>query len=212
MIHDSQTWKNELENDLDDIRDFYKNTVLDYDEKYEEGEVDEEREMTDVSYVKLEKFAIYSAIVIRKLIEADKISDELMSKVVSIEVLKKKDNTKVTLFNGYEVEELYEIENPEKSTISLKTLTDTIIHSFHFMPKYDWKKVEETLPDDDVENWENNGLLGIYLSSDKSKEQRLIFLDINHYFEAVENVIKDHIYYIQWNEDGVIIKKSSKPK
>jgi len=212
MIHDSTVWKNDLENELNNIIYFFKNTDLNYDQEFEENNDDdvEERDMEDVAFIKLQKFAIYSSIIIRKLIEANKISDELLSRNFPVKIFKRQNLEKVTLWNGYEIEKLYDIQNPERSSISIKDLTHSIIHSFHFIPYYNYQKFEEDLPDDDIESWEIINIAGIYFSSDKTKNTHLSYIDFKKYLYMITCVLNDFIIFIKYKE-GDIIKKSTKP-
>ena len=76
MIYDSGIWKLELKEEIKTIQAFIETTDFNYDEEFEESEDPEleERDMLEVAFIKLQKFAIYSSIIIRKLIEANKIA------------------------------------------------------------------------------------------------------------------------------------------
>lgn len=211
MIYDSGIWKLDLKKDLQEITDFFKETDLNYDEQFESSDdlSIEERDIKEVAFIKLQKFSIYSSIIIRKLIEANKISDELLRENFAITIYKKISDKKITTWNGYEIETLYDLDNPQKSNISLKDITDYLIHSFHFMLSYDWYKIDESLPDDDCDNWKVNGLLGFYFSSDRSKNTHISYIDLNTYFKIITKAINDNIIQIEYL-DGEIVKKSSK--
>ena len=199
MILDSEIWKNDLKKETKKIKKFFAKWDF------------EEDDSIDKPFITLQKFSIYTSVVIRKLIDVRKISDELLSENFSIENYKKTDSTKVTKWNGYEIEKLYDLELPLKRNISIKKLTDYLIHSFHFMPKYDWKKFDPEIENEDAENWYNNGILGIYFSSDKTKNESLYFIKFNDYLNIIEKVISDHIIQIQYIE-GEIVKASNKSK
>lgn len=207
MIYDSGIWKQDLQNEIESISVFFDETDLDYDEDFEEDPTREERDMMNIAFIKLQKFVIYSSIIVRKLIESHKISDEFMSLNFPLKTFKKFDQTKVNFLNGYEIETLYDLDKGFTKSISLKALTDILIHSFHFMPKYDWQKIDDELPDEDYENFYNNGLLGFYLSSDKTKSKELSYLPFLKYIEILNDVINDRIIYIERNfEDEIIVK------
>jgi hypothetical protein len=208
MIYDSGIWKDDLQTEIRAIRDFFDEIDLDTDQEDEEDPSLEERDMIDIAFIKLQKFIIYSSIIVRKLIEADKISDELLAQNFPVYAFKKFDKTKVNLFNGFEIEKLYDLENETKKSISLKNLADTIIHSFHLMPKYKWAKYDDELFDDEYENYNNDGLLGFYFSSDKTKSRELLYISFLSYLNILEEVIKDNIILIGRNSDGDIILKS----
>ncbi len=211
MIYESGIWKLELRKEIEELRTFLSETNLNYDAEFEEAEDTnaEERDMIEVAFIKLQKFAIYTSIVVRKLIEANKISDELLACNFPITTYPKSDNVEVTFMNGYEIEKLYLLEEPTKASISLKKLTHLLIHSFHFMPKWNWQKIEDDLPEDDIENWEVDGLLGIYFSSDDTKDEVLSYIELGTYLKALDCVTKDLIRQVQISE-GKVIKKSTK--
>jgi hypothetical protein len=211
MIYDSGTWKAELSKDLIGLKKFFEETDLNCDEEFEESQDTEidERNMGDVAFIMLQKHAVYNSIIIRKLIEANKISDELLSKNFSIKSFKKIDNTEINFDNGYEIETLYDLESPLNYNISIKNLSHILIHSFHFIAKFDWQKIELDLPEEDVENWNNNGLLGFYFSSDKTKDLNLFYITFIQYCSIVQDVIDDFIVRIE-RVDGKITVKSNK--
>ncbi|MDN3668245.1 hypothetical protein QWY93_02735 [Echinicola jeungdonensis] len=211
MIYDSSVWKIELKKDLEEIRDFFKETDLNYDLEFEENDdsEQEESEILTIAFIKLQKFAIYSSIILRKLIEARKLSDELIGKNYPIKTFSKQSDEPISIFNGYEIEKLYELNNPTTKNISIKMIAHRLIHSYHFMPKYSWIKIDESLPDEDAENWEVQNLEGVWFSSDKTKDSELSFIEIDIYFKIIEDVINDFIVHIEYNGDGQIVKKSS---
>lgn len=199
MILDSEIWKNDLKKETKKIKKFFAKWSF------------EEDESIDKPFITLQKFSIYTSVIIRKLIDVRKISDELLSENFSIENFNKTDGTKVTKWSGYEIEKLYNLESPIKVNISIKKLTDYLIHSFHFIPKYDWQKYDPKIEDEHVKNWYNNGILGIYFSSDKTKNESLYFIKFNDYLNIIEKVISDFIVQIEYRE-GEIVKASNKSK
>lgn len=211
MIYDSSVWKDELKKELEEIRDFFKATDLNCDQDFEESDDSEleEREMLSIAFIKLQKFAIYSSIILRKLIEARKLSDELIGKNYPIKTFRKQTDDPISIFNGYEIEKLYDLDSPIASNISIQKITHLLIHSYHFMPRYSWIKVDESLHDEDVENWEVQNIEGIWFSSDKTKDSELSFIEIELYFKIIEDAINDFIVHIEYNRDGQIVKKSS---
>lgn len=211
MIYDSSVWKDELKKELKEIRDFFKATDLNCDQEFEESDDSEleEREILRIAFIKLQKFAIYSSIILRKLIEARKLSDELIGKNYPIKTFRRQAEDPISIFNGYEIEKLYDLDSPIANNISIQKITHLLIHSYHFMPRYSWIKVDESLHDEDVENWEVQDIEGIWFSSDKTKDSELSFIEIELYFKIIEDAINDFIVHIEYNRDGQIVKKSS---
>ena len=211
MIIDSQIWKYELKKEVNDIKHFFDNT--NFEDEFEESEIldddtiEEYEEVYNKAFIKLQKFAIYTSIVIRKLIEANKISFELLGENFSIISYEKNLNEKITNWNSYEIDKIYYLHSPQKVNISIKDLVDKLIHSFHFMPKYTWEKTDISLPDEDSENWLNNGFEGFYFSSDKSKNKELLFISLEKYIAIIEKLNSDCIVR-QIYEGGKIVVNS----
>lgn len=63
----------------------------------------------------MQKFFVFSSIIIRKLIEVEKISDEAKSNSVKISIHEKINENKITIFNDHKINEFYDLENPKIS-------------------------------------------------------------------------------------------------
>ena len=212
MIIDSNIWKKDLSNEIVRITDYFKRIDFEKhnDEEYEDDDDDDdENDLYNQAFIKLQKFTIYTAVVVRKLIESNKVSDELIAENFSIHKFDKKTKRKVSIIDAYEIEKFYDLENPIKINTSLRLITDRFIHSFHFMPKYDWQKIDETKNEVDSENWSNKGLIGIYISSDNSKEKYLEFIELKTYIAILKKVLSDRVMSMQLIE-GKVVKKSNK--
>jgi hypothetical protein len=196
MIIDSKIWKYELKKEIQKINLFFESADFNNDiepEENPENELSEYDEIGNKAFIKLQKFSIYSSIIVRKLIEAFKISDELLSENFSIISYPRIFDKKINRLNSFEIEEYYDLEFPSKTNTSIKNLTDKIIHSYHFLPKYNWTKIISELPDEDSENWRNEGIEGFYFSSDKSKNIELNFISLNQYINFLEKINSDFI-------------------
>lgn len=196
MIIDSKIWKYELKKEIQKINLFFESADFNNDiepEENPENELSEYDEIGNKAFIKLQKFSIYTSIIVRKLIEAFKISDELLSENFSIISYPRIFDKKINRLNSFEIEEYYDLEFPSKTNTSIKNLTDKIIHSYHFLPKYNWTKIISELPDEDSENWRNEGIEGFYFSSDKSKNIELNFISLNQYINVLEKINSDFI-------------------
>ena len=201
MIYDSYVWKKTLKNDLKQIKSF----LLKYCSK------DNGSKSNDEAFIRLQKFFVFSSIIIRKLIEADKISDEAMANSVKISTHEKNNENKITFFNDHKIDEFYDLDNPKKGTMSIVNLTNSFIHSFHFMPDYDWKVIDENLDEDDYENLKLEKLNGVYFSTDKTKDKTLNFITFEDFEKIINLIIKDNIVSMEWI-NGKFTKKSSVEK
>lgn len=209
MIFDSGIWKEDLKTELESLRHFLDITDLNFDAEYEETEDSEDRDVYEVVFIKLQKFTIYTSIVIRKMIESKRLSDELeqMSFAVSVHPKIIEDIVnKYSLSEG--IETIYDYNNSTESTINLKKLTDMLIHSFIFQPKFDWHIDDESLPDDEAELIASK-VLGFYFNSDWSKDKHLYCIDLDTYFEIVNIVITDRVVYYSTDVKGNVLIKSS---
>jgi hypothetical protein len=118
MIYDSYVWKKTLKKDLKQINTF----LLKYYSKNDNGS-----KSNDEAFIRLQKFFVFSSIIIRKLIEANKISDEIMTNSVKISTYEKINEKEITFFNDYKIDEFYDLDNPKKGTISIVNLTNSFI-------------------------------------------------------------------------------------
>lgn len=198
MIYDSYVWKKTLKNDLKKINFF----LIKYCSK------DNGSKSNDYAFIRLQKFFVFSSIIIRKLIEANKISDEVMANSVKISTHEKINENEITFFNDYKIEEFYDLDNPKKGTISILNLANSFIHSFHFIPDYDWKVIDENLDEEDYENLKLEKLNGVYFSTDKTKDKTLNFITFEDFEKIINLIIKDNILSMEWI-NGKFTKKSS---
>lgn len=205
MIIDSQIWKYELKKEIEYISLYFNKTIIGSNcalEHFTENDTLEEYNcINNKAFFTLQKFVFYTAIIIRKLIEANKLSSELLGNNFSIISYLKNPDIKITKLNRIDIEDIYELEFPKKENINLKNLTDKIIHSFHFLPKYKWKIIDDQICSDDLENWSNEGLEGFYFSSDKSKDNLLSFVSFESYKKIVTKIIEDHIIIQKYTND-----------
>jgi hypothetical protein len=210
MIFDSVVWKEDLKTEMDSFRNFLDITDLNFDEEYEENEDSEERDMYEVVFIKLQKFTIYTSIVIRKMIESKRLSDELEQMSFPVAVHPKIIEDIVNKYSLSEgIETIYDYNKSTESTINLKKLTDMLIHSFIFQPKFDWHKEDESLPDDEAE-FIASKVLGFYFNSDWSKDKHLYFIGLDTYFGIVDTVITDRVVYYSTDSKGNVLIKSSR--
>jgi hypothetical protein len=192
MILDSEVWKNELSNELIKIKRL--TNEIDSPEKF---------------YIELQKFSIYTSIIIRKLIESNKISVELLSQNYEIKKLEKIEIKSITYLNRFDIEKLYDVEHPLKENISIKLMCDYFIHSFHFILKFSWQQINEEINTEDIEDWEIDKLIGIYISSNKTKSKGLFFIELKTYLKIIEDVINDFIVSVHITEKKVICSSKS---
>lgn len=134
---------------------------------------------TQVSSARLEQEFFFSAFAIRKLIEAKKLSDEVLKVTIKANEHKPVGRL-VDLMNWHKIDKLYDLERHTTRHFLLEAYCNQIIHSFIFIPVLQ-------------ENAE--GLMGIYVSSDREKGKGLFYFDLEDIKKMLEYVASDDIGY-----------------
>ena len=161
MIFNSFVWKSELNKDLQIVkRRLQKAKFSDEPKKYE------------LAVISIEKFTFTSAFIIRKLMEAKKLSDEFESASVHVQSFQQinQENT-IHLFNRHRIDEFYDLDNSSKTSLSVVNICNAFIHSFVF---------EIALSDDE------DFFGGIFFNSDKTKNTAVFFIQL----EAILKLLK----------------------
>ena len=155
------------------------------------------KEWSPSYYAKFEKEIMFGFYIIRKLIEANKLTNRLVS--TKIECKKYLNNgKKLTIKNNFFFEENYWFENYTTTKCDLKFLNNQFIHSYIFSPvisivdERNLKLLEnEKLSDD--ENFEiyesaKKEVTAILFNSDKNKNNALYEININKVIELFNEV------------------------
>lgn len=183
MIFESHVWKKELKKELKIFKKFISTTKI-------------QVKPPDSSYffLKIEKFFFISAYIVRKLNESQKLSDELISTQIHVIKYPRKNKDKVLDFlSNYHTEQFFNVKQQQDSSLPCISLCNYLIHSFIFDPIFDGQE------------WR---VVGIQVTSDRSRTKALYFISVEKYFEFIEEVIKDHIVKLSFNRDTGVIKKS----
>lgn len=118
---------------------------------------------------------------IRKLIEANKLSDSVKAQNVTLTSYPRKSKN-ITRLNWDKIEELYELNDASTSDIALLNLCHEFVHSYVFVP----------------ELGEQGGLAGVYFASDRSKERRLLFITTDQIVTVFTQVGSDYPSENHW--------------
>lgn len=113
--------------------------------------------------------------VIRKLVEAKKISDGLVSKQIHAKEFAPTGRA-VTLLNWHHIDRLYRLDAPKKSQIDLMALCHQFVHSYIFMLSFDGK----------------NRLNGVFLTSDRKRTSCLYYVEIQSIINLFEQVGRNY--------------------
>jgi hypothetical protein len=211
MIYDSVIWKKELKEKTEDFRRLVQETEFSSDWYF-----DEEEDGWTASYkffIEFQKYCFYSAVIARKFIESKRLPDELEAINNTIKYFKKKTNKVLTKENFESIEEEYDTENELTKDMNLAKICHLFIHSFIFNPKLIDYKIDEELPDDDLDNWEIDGISGLYINTDYSKDTEVYYIDLDFIPGLFESVYSDTVvFYSEDRQTGKITKSRNYPK
>jgi len=123
---------------------------------------------------------------IRKLIEAHKISTEIVESPVPLESFAWKGDA-VTLMNWHRFDEKYGLDNPVQTERPLLSVCNWLIHSYVFAPMHR----------------EDGELLAILFNSDRTKHESLFGLNVDQLIELFKGIGRN---------DPASIKMTRNPK
>lgn len=132
------------------------------------------------SIANVEKEIFVSAYVIRKLMEAEKLSDEVESCAVR-GWAHAPSGRAVDIGNCHRIDKLYDLSSRLGISLSLREYCNQVVHSYIFQICL---------------NVENRGLAGFFIASDREKERRLLYFDLDQIIINLERVAEDDIVYI----------------
>jgi hypothetical protein len=183
MIFDSYTWKRELKKELKQFKKFTNTTNIQVAPP-ESG----------IFFLKIEKFFFVTAYIIRKLNESNKLSDELVNTRISVTKYPRTNKGELLDFmNNHHTERFFDFKKKQKSSIPCLVVCNYLIHSFIFDPIFDDK------------DWK---VVGIQVTSDRSKSEALYYISLGEYLGFLEEVINDQIVKIYFNRVTGENKKS----
>lgn len=121
----------------------------------------------------IEENIFVSAYIIRKLLEAKKLSFELNK--LKIKAEKFSNLKRVDHMNWHKIEELFDLTTPKKNQLRLNYLCNIIIHSFIFMLCYN----------------DNNSVHGFFITSDYTRNDELYLIELKDYIAFLKVIAKD---------------------
>jgi hypothetical protein len=128
----------------------------------------------DASLARCEQTIMLGFYSIRKLTESAKLTDHVSKMNVSIRSYRATGQT-VHLLNKHRLDELYDLDNAKRRSVSLPYLSSQIVHSYVFSLLFD----------------EDNQLAGILVTSDRDRSKELLEVPIQKIIEVFEKVGKD---------------------
>lgn len=182
MIHDSNPWKKEL---LQTAAWLQRLRLT-----------ERTREET---HIKLEKAVFFAAYAIRKLVEARKLSDAVVSYSIDLEFFPAK--RQVTMLNWGHFDRNYDFESPGAEVHDLVYVCNQLIHSFAFAP----------------EVAEDGRLAAVLVASDKRKSTKLYRVARGQLLGLMRLVGRDNPsemqYYIdEAGKEHVSLRRQPRPR
>lgn len=162
MIVNSIYWKNEI------------NTIINKLLKINS------KKFTEKTSYQLEKYFFQTAYLIRKLYQSGKISDSLFKKDMVLYYYKPKKH--INRINWWDIDELYDFRTSIKCSIQLKYLLEQLIHSYTFIPIYNF--------DDKTECIQN--IKCILFHSDKERNKKTYSITLSQYIDILKEVSSNY--------------------
>lgn len=136
-----------------------------------------QRRWPERSLAKLEKEVFIGFYAIRKLLEAERLSERLTKTQVPIEAFRHTGAARITKFNwNRKVFDAYDFEKPLKERVTVKFLCDQVIHSYIYKEVFDDK----------------GGLFGFLISSDWERSKKLYRVSIADLIKLFTSVGRDY--------------------
>ncbi|MBP7381874.1 hypothetical protein KBA39_05690 [Myxococcota bacterium] len=135
-----------------------------------------QRRWSEASLANVEKDLFIGFYSVRKLMDANKLSDSSLSMSISITEHSGLEKS-ITNMNWHRLDELYDLENPRPGKLGLRALCNQIVHSYVFVT---------------VLNDKNQGLDGIMIASDREKSSRLYQIPVDEIVRVFEIVGNDY--------------------
>jgi hypothetical protein len=132
----------------------------------------QQRRWPDVSSARCEQTIMIAFYSIRKLIEAQKLSDSILSTGVPVTIYPKKMRAKVHYYNRYDIDRCFNLNRGESQTKSLAFVCNQVVHSYVFC----------------LLTNEAGNLEAITVCSDRDRKNSLIRVDANVIAELLERV------------------------
>jgi len=161
VIDDSFSWKLDLER-----------AALDLERRKSQ------RRWSDASFAKVEKVLFTGAFGVRKLIESQKVSDEVEASTVSAKSFAFKARY-VDRHNRDEIERLYDLSKGTSVTVGLEAFCNQLIHSFVLTPMLT----------------PQSGMHGVFVASDRERVRRCLFFTVESLAAAFRRVAHDDLLW-----------------
>ena len=140
----------------------------------------------EASFAGVEKSVMLAAYIVRKLAEAKKLSDDTIAGNVTLTSHAWRGEP-VHHLSRLDIDELYDLENPKRVTLSLLKVCHVLIHSYVFMIGFS----------------ECNEFDGLFFNSDRTRHQTLYHVSVSELVRVLQEAGKDYPSFSQLTYDEV---------
>jgi hypothetical protein len=165
MIDDSYAWKDRLRRGRAVVRRKLRAAA-------------EDPARLEVALIEVEAFVFLTGYIVRKMSEAQKLSDELESATMSVVAYPARPTYPLDFLSAHHIDRGYDLEAPGARSLTLRTLCNLLIHSFVFM----------TVTDEIGTDWN-----GFFVNSDRTKGRELLYVARDDFDLLVDEVISDDV-------------------
>ncbi|HTN21434.1 MAG TPA: hypothetical protein VL125_13205 [Pelobium sp.] len=211
MIYDSGIWKEELKDKILSFKSILDN--VDFSLDWYNDDVEDEKG-SYWFFIEFQKFCFYSAVIVRKFIESNRLSIEFTSTNYKVLYFKRKTDKILTKYNFHSVDDEYDTDNEFYRQLTLRKICDLFIHSFIFNPKLIDSIIDPDMPEnheDFLENFEIEGISGLYINTDYSKESEIYFFTIDEIISFFEDACSDRVIATYTNNITGVTVNSRNP-
>ncbi len=194
MVHDSYYWRKELIKISKSLK----------------KRIQYKKEWNDSKYAKFEKEIMFGFYIVRKLLEANKLTSDFSSLKLEYKVYPSKGKP-ITLMNNHRFNENYDLENPTIEKRELRFFINQFVHSYIFSPiisvvdKDIETKIDDgsLMEDEIIEIYDNadKELLGVFFNSDNNKYDSLFEMQIGTIRKLFKKVGKCNVTRIEMKYD-----------
>jgi hypothetical protein len=180
MIDDSHAWKNRLRSGRAILRRKLRDATR-------------HPARAEAAFVEVEAFAFLTGYIVRKLIEAKKLSDELEAAVMNVVSYPARPEYPLDFLSAHKIDRGYDLTAPSQKAVGLRGLCNLLVHSFVFMPAADEG---------------GTGWTGFFLNSDRTKDKELVFIAREDFDLLVDEVVRDDVVTMHVDRIRNRVKKS----
>lgn len=154
----------------------------------------QQRRWPSASLAALEQDVFVCAYTIRKLLDAHKVSDELVGTAMSAVAYTFRGTRKhfvakgdlPDFYNWHRLEEFYDLTKPEDAKVGLREFCNQLVHSWIFM----------------LCRAEDGGMDGYFVASDRERARRVLYFGISATATVVRAVATDDIIHSEARMDA----------